>query len=48
MWIVYNLASTWRIRILADIGGGINYEYPINSVIGMYDGEPISAIDGVR
>ena len=42
-----SLALGVYVFYASDIGGGINYEYPINSVIGMYDGEPISAIDGV-
>ena len=40
MRIVYSLALG-AYFYASDVGGGINYEYPINSVIGMYDGEPI-------
>ena len=42
-----SLALGVYVFYASDIGGGINYEYPINSVIGMYDGEPISAINGI-
>ncbi|MDI1495414.1 MAG: abortive infection protein [Cenarchaeum symbiont of Oopsacas minuta] len=31
----------------SDIGGEINHEYPVNSVIGMYGGSPISAINDI-
>ena len=42
-----SLALGAYVFYASDVGGGINYEYPINSVIGMYDGEPISVINGI-
>ena len=42
-----SLALGAYVFYASDVGDGINHEYPINSVIGMYGGEPISVLDGI-